>query len=320
MRIFITGMSGFIGSHLAARMVEQGHEVWGTYYIKSELRSLSPLKNSLRAVQCDIRRRPKLRAALAKARPERVYHLAAQSFPTVSWAYPAMTLDTNVMGTVNLFESLRWLGCRSRVLVAGSSAIYGCVAPGEVPVREDHPLRPLHPYGVSKVAQEMLAYQYFKNFGQWANTARIFNTTGPGKVHDVSADFASQVAAIEAGLQRNPMRVGNLSARRDITDVRDQVRGLEAIIEKGAPGEAYNLSSGRAVAIQEVLDRLVALSTARIEVRVDKKLLRPTDEPVIMGDNAKVVKATGWRPRIPLQRTLEDTVGFWRGRFGSRRA
>jgi len=315
MRIFITGMSGFIGGHLAALLAGQGHDVWGTYYIKSELGSLDGLKGRLKAIRCDIRVRPSLRKALARARPDRVYHLAAQSFPTVSWAYPALTMETNAGGTINLFESLRWLGQRPRVLVAGSSAIYGFVTPDEVPVREDHPLRPLHPYGVSKVAQEMLAYQYFRNFGTWACTARIFNTTGPGKVHDVCADFASQVARIESGRQRNPMKVGNLEPRRDITDVRDQVRGLEAIMEKGEPGESYNLSSARAVSIRDVLDRLVALSTAKIVVRVDKKLLRPTDEPVIMGDNRKVVRATGWRPQIPMSRTLEDSLDHWRRRF-----
>jgi GDP-4-dehydro-6-deoxy-D-mannose reductase len=315
MRIFITGLSGFIGSHLASLLSGEGHEVWGTYYIKAELSALDAVKHRVKALHCDIRDRRALRSALAKARPERVYHLAAQSFPTVSWAYPAMTMDTNALGTINLFEALRGLRQRSRVLVAGSSAIYGFVTPEEVPVSEDHPMRPLHPYGVSKVAQEMLAYQYFKNFGTWASTARIFNTTGPGKVHDVCADFASQVARIEAGGQKNPMRVGNLSPRRDITDVRDQVMGLEAIIENGEPGEAYNLCSSRAVSIQDVLDRLVALSTARIEVRVDKKLFRPTDEPVIMGDNAKVVKATGWMPKIPISTTLKDTLDFWRRRF-----
>ena len=315
MRIFITGMSGFIGGHLAALLAGQGHDVWGTYYIKGELRSLDGIKG-VKALHCDIRDRSTLRRALARARPDRVYHLAAQSFPTVSWAYPALTMETNAGGTINLFESLRWLGLKPRVLVAGSSAIYGFVSPGEVPVGEDHPMRPLHPYGVSKVAQEMLAYQYFRNFGSWACTARIFNTTGPGKVHDVCADFASQVARIEAGRQRNPMRVGNLEPRRDITDVRDQVRGLQAIMEKGRPGESYNLSSARAVPIREVLDRLVAMARSKISVKVDSKLLRPTDEPVIMGDNRKVVGATGWRPEIPIARTLEDSLDYWRRRLG----
>jgi GDP-4-dehydro-6-deoxy-D-mannose reductase len=315
MRIFITGMSGFIGAHLARRLAGEGHDVWGTYYIKGELRSLKGAGDRVRPVHCDIRDRRVLRKWLARARPERVYHLAAQSFPTVSWEYPALTMETNAGGTINLFESLRWLGQRPRVLVAGSSAIYGFVNPDEVPVREDHPMRPLHPYGVSKVAQEMLAFQYFKNFGARACTARIFNTTGPGKVHDVCADFASQVARIEAGRQKNPMRVGNLEPRRDITDVRDQVRGLEAIMEKGEPGESYNLSSGKAVSIQEVLDQLVALSRTRIVVKVDKKLLRPTDEPIIMGENQKVVRATGWRPEIPMSRTLEDSLEFWRRQF-----
>jgi GDP-4-dehydro-6-deoxy-D-mannose reductase len=315
MRVFITGMSGFIGAHLAALLCQEGHDVWGTYYIKGEIRSLDGLGGRVRSIHCDIRDRRALRNALARARPDRVYHLAAQSFPTVSWTYPALTMETNAGGTINLFEALRRLGPKPRVLVAGSSAVYGFVTPDEVPVGEDHPMRPLHPYGVSKVAQEMLAFQYFKNFGVWACTARIFNTTGPGKVHDVCADFASQVAKVEAGIQKNPMRVGNLEPRRDITDVRDQVRGLRAIMEKGEPGESYNLSSAKAVPIREVLDRLVAFSTAKIKVKVDERLMRPTDEPVIMGDNRKVIGATGWRPKIPISRTLEDSLEFWRRRF-----
>jgi nucleoside-diphosphate-sugar epimerase len=200
--------------------------------------------------------------------------------------------------------------------VAGSSAIYGYVSEDEVPVKESHPLLPLHPYGVSKVAQELLAYQYFKNFGIWSATARIFNTTGPGKVHDVCADFASQVARIEARRQPNPMLVGNLSPRRDITDVRDQVRGLEATLEKGRPGEAYNLSSAHSVAIQYVLEKLLSLARGKVRARVDQARLRPTDEPIIMGDNAKVVKATGWKPTIPISKTLEDSLDFWRVKYG----
>jgi len=316
MRVFITGMSGFIGSHLASRLVAQGHDVWGTYFVKMEIPALAPVKAKVKLLHCDVRDRGQVTGALRRARPERIYHLAAQSFPTVSWKYPALTVDTNVLGTVNLFEAVKALRLRSRTVVAGSSASYGFVTADEVPVREDHPLRPLHPYGVSKVAQEMLAYQYWKNDGLWANTARIFNTTGPGKVHDVCADFASQVARIEAGRQRNPMRVGNLSPRRDITDVRDQVGGLEAILEKGEPGESYNLCSSRAIAIQEVLDRLVKLARARIEVAVDPGLLRPTDEPVIMGDNTKVSARTGWKPAIGIEKTLADSLDHWRRKLG----
>ncbi len=312
MRVLITGMSGFIGSHLARRLVDAGHDVWGTYFVKKELAALEPVRGRSTAVFCDIRERAQVARILRRARPERIYHLAAQSLPTVSWKRPALTIDTNVVGTVNLFEAVKSSGLRPRVVVAGSSASYGLVTPDEVPVGEDHSLRPLHPYGVSKAAQEMLAYQYWRNDGLWANTARIFNTTGPGKVHDVCSDFASQVASIERGRLPNPMRVGNLSPKRDITDVRDQVVGLESLSEKGEPGTAYNLCSSRAVAIREVLDRLVGMAGRRVRVVVDKKLLRPTDEPIILGDNSLVARATGWRPAIPLEKTLRDTLDYWR--------
>jgi len=315
MRIFVTGMSGFIGSHLAAHLVAEGHDVWGTYYVKSEVGALDAVRKKLHLLYCDIRSLKQVDAALRKSRPERIYHLAAQSFPTVSWSKPALTMATNAGGTINLFEAVKALRLDTRVVVAGSSAIYGYVNEDEVPVNEDHPLRPLHPYGVSKVAQELLAYQYYKNFGIWSATARIFNTTGPGKVHDVCADFASQVARIEAGRQRNPMRVGNLSPRRDITDVRDQVRGLEAIVEKGKPGEPYNLCSSHSIAIQYVLGKLLSLAQGKVDARVDQKLLRPTDEPIIMGDNTKLVRATGWKPKIAIARTLEDSLDHWREKF-----
>ncbi|MEM2870339.1 MAG: GDP-mannose 4,6-dehydratase [Thermoplasmata archaeon] len=323
MKVLIMGASGFIGSHLASHLISRGHEVWGTWFSERERTALEGMGGRVRLVRCDVRKRNEVERVLRRCRPERVYHLAAQSFPTVSWRRPALTITTNVIGTINLFEAIKGLGrggreLNARVLIAGSSAVYGLVNEDEVPVREDHPLRPLHPYGVSKAAQEMLGYQYFKNFGIWSATARIFNTTGPGKVSDVCADFASQIARIEAGLQRGPMRVGNLSARRDITDVRDQVRGLEAVIERGEPGEAYNLSTGRAVRIRDILEHLISLSTVKIEYRVDPALLRPTDEPVIMGDSSKVRRATGWRPRIPLRKTLQDTLDFWRRRVASR--
>lgn len=315
MRVLITGMSGFIGSHLASRLVDSGHDVWGTCFVKSELSALDALGGRATAVFCDIRDRAQVSRALRRSRPERIYHLAAQSLPTVSWKYPALTMETNVVGTINLFEAVKSLHLRPRVVVAGSSASYGLVTPDEVPVGEEHSLRPLHPYGVSKAAQEMLAYQYWKNDGVWANTARIFNTTGPGKVHDMCSDFASQVARIECGRQPNPMRVGNLSPRRDITDVRDQVAGLEALLEKAEPGTAYNLCSSRAVPVSEVLDRLVGMAGRRVRVVVDKKLLRPTDEPIIMGDNSRVARATGWKPAIPLEKTLRDILDWWRRRY-----
>lgn len=318
MRVLITGMSGFIGSHLAAHLAGRGDEVWGTCFVERERAALAHLGRAVRVLRCDVRRRGEVERLLRRSRPERIYHLAAQSFPALSWRRPMLTIETNVGGTVNLFEGIRSLGVGARVLVAGSSAVYGLVREDEVPVAEDHPLRPLHPYGVSKAAQEMLAHQYFKSFGVWAATARIFNTTGPGKIGDVCADFASQVAAIEAGERRGPMRVGNLSARRDITDVRDQVRGLVAVMERGEPGEAYNLSSGRAVSVLELLEALLSLSPAKISYEVDPELLRPSDEPVILGDNSKVRRATGWRPQIPLRRTLEDVLGFWRAGLSSR--
>jgi nucleoside-diphosphate-sugar epimerase len=244
--------------------------------------------------------------------PDVVYHLAAQSYPTVSWEKPQMTLDTNAIGTANLFESIIKHEIDPIVIVACSSAEYGFVSEDEVPVKETHSLQPLHPYGVSKVAQDLLTYQYFKNNGIKGVRARIFNTTGPGKVKDVVSDFAKRVAECEAG-KRDVMIHGNLQARRDITDVRDQVRALHAC-EKATFGDAYNLCSMKTHRIDDLLERLVKLAGGNIKTQQDRALMRPTDEPIIMGDNTKLVKKTGYKPSIPMEQTLKDTLDHWRQR------
>jgi GDP-4-dehydro-6-deoxy-D-mannose reductase len=262
--------------------------------------------------ECDIKNAKTVDSLMRSIRPGRIYHLAAQSYPVISWKKPRLTLETNIIGTMNIFESVKNNGLQSQVLVACSSAEYGFVSKKEMPVKEDHPLRPLHPYGVSKVAQELLAYQYFENSGIRAVIARLFNTTGPGKVSDVCSDFARRIVAIEKGISESPMRVGNLDAMRDITDVRDMVRALRLALEKGRPGEVYNACTGKARKISHLLDMLLSLSDAEIETKVDPSLLRPSDEPTILGDNTKIREETGWKPRIPIEKTLEDTLSFWR--------
>jgi len=196
--------------------------------------------------------------------------------------------------------------------VACSSAEYGFVTPEEVPVREDHALNPLHPYGVSKVAQDLLAYQYFKNFGMDTVRVRIFNCTGPSKTNDVASDFSRQIVQIEKGLIENRLAHGNLESERDITDVRDMVEAFEALMERGTKGEVYNACSTKVVKIQYLLDRLCELSSADINVFQDPERMRPSDEPIIMGDNARLRKDTGWEPRITIDRTLQDMLDYWR--------
>jgi GDP-4-dehydro-6-deoxy-D-mannose reductase len=308
-RVLITGGLGFIGRWLAPHLAAQGHDVWLTYHRASHWQQVEGARG---AFGVDVRDAEAVEDCLRTVQPERVYHLAAQSFPTVSWQRPAETLDTNAVGTSNLFEGLRKAGLRARVLVACSSAEYGFVRPDEVPTKETQPLLPLHPYGVSKVAQDLLAYQEHRNHGTHTVRVRIFNTTGPGKTGDAPSDFTRRAVEVELGQREPVLRVGNLEPRRGFCDVRDMVLALEAAMERGAPGDVYNAGATQAVSMREVLDEVLRLSIAKPRVEVDKALLRPTDEPVILGDMGKLRRATGWEPKVPLPTTLRDMMEHWR--------
>ena len=245
----------------------------------------------------------------------RSFHLAAQSFVPTSWIAPTESLTTNVLAQVNLFEAVRHMRLPCRIQLACSSEEYGMVFPDEVPIRETNPLRPLSPYAVSKVAQDMLGYQYWMSFKVDSVRTRGFNHEGPrrGPVF-VASDFAKQIADIERGRRAAVLYVGNLEAQRDFTDVRDMVKAYWLALEKCEPGEAYNICSGKAWRIRELLDHLLSLSKTKIEVREDPARLRPSDVPILLGDNTKFVNRTGWRPTIPFEQTLADMLEYWRSR------
>jgi GDP-4-dehydro-6-deoxy-D-mannose reductase len=231
----------------------------------------------------------------------------------VSWQRPIETLETNVIGTANLLEAVRRLGAKVRVLVAGSSAEYGAVDPGRTPISESAPLLPLHPYGVSKVATDLLAYQYWAGFGLDAVRVRIFNCTGPRKVGDVLSDFVRRTVWLERHPETNVIRVGNLETRRTIVDVRDLNRGLILLLDRGESGEVYNLGGPTAYPMSAVLSRVLQSATrSDIVPEVDPKLLRPTDEPIIWADCTKLKLATGWEPAISLDQTIDDMLSYWR--------
>ncbi len=232
-----------------------------------------------------------------------------------SWRAPAETLSTNLVGQAYLFEAIRSLGLDPVVQIAGSSEEYGLVLPDEVPITEENPLRPLSPYAVSKVGQDMLGYQYFQSYGLKVVRTRGFNHTGPrrGEVF-VTSNFAKQIARIEAGLSEPVIRVGNLESIRDFTDVRDMVRAYWLAAERGTPGEVYNIASGEGITIRELLDRLLEISGAEVRVEEDPARLRPSDVEVLIGDSSKFRRDTGWEPEIPLERTLRDLLDFWRQR------
>jgi len=310
MKILITGVGGMMGSHLTDFLIERGHNVTGFDFVPTtDIRELNP---RLDYVECDIRDQEKVKNLLQKVRPEIIFHLAAQSYPTVSWNRPHYTLETNVIGTVNLFEAVKELKLDPIILNACTSGMYGYVEEKDVPVKESHELKPLHPYAVSKVAQELLAYQYFKNFGIKSISVRIFNTTGPKKVNDVCADFTKQIVLMEKGLQDNKFRCGNLETRRAITDVRDLIEAFWIAVEKCEPGETYNLSGERVYRIRDIIELLRELTDVNFEIFQDPKLIRPTDEPIIYGDSTKFKEKADWQQKIELKQTLKDMLDYWR--------
>jgi GDP-mannose 4,6-dehydratase len=315
MNILITGVGGMVGSHLADYLIQEHHLI-GTYYKPTV--NLLELDKNIELLECDVRYFNRLYSIIKQYKPEKIFHLAAQSYPTVSLLRPDETMDTNVIGTINVFEAIKQIkktfdGFYSpKVVVACSSAEYGAsLTPENVPINENAALLPLHPYGVSKVAQDLLTYQYFASDGLHGIRARIFNTTGPRKVNDVCSDFTKNVVEIEKGRQKY-LFVGNLETKRAITDVRDLVNALWLLSEKGISGEVYNISGEFVYKIIEIIDIIKQYTPIDFEIRTDKNLLRPTDEPIIYGDSSKLKKITGWKQTYQLKETIRDMLGYWR--------
>jgi len=315
-RVLITGVTGFAGSHLVDYLLERGDcEIFGIQRWRSRTENIEHFRDRIAILECDLRDASSTRDTLEQVRPDYVFHLAAQSFVPTSWTAPTESLTTNIIGQVNLFEAVRRLELKCRIQLACSSEEYGMVRPDEIPIRETNPLRPLSPYAVSKVAQDLLGYQYWMSWKLDCVRTRGFNHEGPrrGPVF-VASDFAKQIADIEKGRKPPVLSVGNLEATRDFTDVRDMVRAYWLALEKCEPGEVYNICSGRAWKIKDVLDHLLGLSRVKIEVKQDPARLRPSDVPVLIGDHGKFTNATGWEPTIPFEQTLADMLEYWRAR------
>ena len=323
MRALITGMTGFAGSHLAEYLLAEHPdvEVYGTHRWRSRMENVEHLRSKVKLLEADLRDYTSMHAALERSRPDVIFHLAAQSFVPSSWTAPNDTLTTNVSGQTNLFEAVRALRLDPVIQIACSSEQYGLVLPGETPIKETNPLRPLSPYAVSKVAQDYLGYQYFQSYGLKVVRTRGFNHTGPRRGHVfVTSNFCSQVAAIEMGLQEPVIRVGNIDAIRDFTDVRDMVRAYWLAVTKAKPGEVYNIATGNGIVIREMLERLIALASVEVKIEVDPERLRPSDVEVLIGDASKFKADTGWEPRIPFDQTLRDLLDYWRHTLRRRHA
>jgi GDP-4-dehydro-6-deoxy-D-mannose reductase len=314
MRILVTGVSGFAGSHLAEHLLSEGNEIFGFTDDPSLDDNLAALGGAVRVIEGDLRDRENVRSALTEARPDRIYHLAAVT-PGRGGAAGDVFWEVNVGGTAILLDEASKID-GVRVLVAGSSAEYGLLPQELNPVTELSELRPIGIYSVSKAAQNLLAFSYWAHQGLSVVRTRAFNHTGPREdTGFVCSTFARQIAEAETGGGKPVIRVGNLNAFRDISDVRDVARGYEAAMEKGKPGQLYNICSGRAVQIREMLDKLVSMAEIPLEVELDPERLRPSDLPYQQGDYSLLERETGWKPTISLDQTLRDLLDYWRLRL-----
>lgn len=315
-KVFITGATGFVGSHLIDFLLcEKGVRVFGAKRRRSDT-SQTRTADRVEWVEMDITDAHNVLSAIKSVRPTHIFHLAAQSFVPTSWRAPQETFTTNAIGTINIMEAVRVLELDTRIQIAGTSEEYGGVRPEELPIAEGNPLRPLSPYAVSKVAADLSAQQYHRSYGLNVVVTRAFNHTGPRR-GDVFAEsnFAKQIAMIEKGQQEPVIRVGNLDAARDYSDVRDIVRAYWLALEKGQPGEVYNIASGESVRIGDLLDCLLSFAKVKgIKVERDAARMRPSDVPFLKGDSTKFRQLTGWKPEIPFENTLNDLQGYWRGR------
>lgn len=309
MKALITGMSGFVGHYLQKELQNKGYEVAGTclpheaYAQEADYYAMDVLK-------------PEQVVEVLKAyQPDEIYHLAGQSSVALSWKQPALTMDINVNGTINLLSAVKEYLPNTRVLIVGSSDEYGPVKKEECPVNEEHPLNPVSPYGVSKVAQEKIAQLFAKAHGLHVIMVRPFNHIGAGQAKGfVVSDFASQIAELEMDNSRNTIIVGNLHAYRDFTAVEDVVSAYVLLLQNGVDGEIYNVGSGKATEVQQILETLCRLAKKNITVEVNSNLYRPLDVPLVVCDNSKLKKATGWKPKKQLADTLATVLDDWRKR------
>ena len=319
MGVLVTGAGGMVGSHMVELLHQEGKDVIGTYYKPTT--DLRELPSDIRMIECDVRYAPTVEKIIMEYQPEQIYHLAAQSYPTVSWDRPYETIETNINGTIAVYEAVKTVrrllnpNYDPMVVVACSSAEYGetlnQLEGEDIYVKETAPLQPLHPYGVSKVGQDLISLQYFLNDHIRCIRARIFNSTGTRKVNDVTSDFTKRAVLAERSSVYK-LRVGNLSTRRAIMDQRDLVAALILLADKGAAGDVYNISSEHVYQMSDIVRMIEDQIGHKFEIQVDQALIRPTDERMIAGDVTKLKKDTGWSQKIPMDQTIADMLNYWR--------
>lgn len=336
-KIIVTGANGFLGSHLIDFCIPKNFEIYALDRPDQTYRNLAhytggkkdfskkeklkifgenieiPTDNEqLKIIECDVKNSILLEKIIKDVKPKYIFHFAAQPLVLPSWENPVNTIEINVIGTLNIFEPIKKFKIKTRIIVACTSAEYGTTTKLNRPLKETDPLLAIHPYGISKIATELLARQYYLNFGIQIINLRFFNQTGPRKVGDACADFVSKVAKIELGLIEPVIEVGNLSSYRDFTDIKDSMKAIWLAATKGKPGETYNVCSNRKIQIREILDKVLSFSSKKIKVveNIPNKL-RKIDEDIILGDNSKIKEELGWEITISLENTLKDMFNYW---------
>lgn len=313
-KVLITGVTGFVGQYLAELLIDQDAELHGTYHSDEGVNRLGDVKDTISLYKVDLTNKEQVNELIEKVRPDEVYHLAAQSSPSISLIKPEETLSTNIFSELFLLEALKDNDLiKTRVLIVTSADVYGKVEESDLPIDEDTSFNPVNPYAVSKITQDFLALQYFLTYNLQIVRARTFNHIGPRQQPKfVVPMFAQQIAEIDNGKKEPVLKHGNLDAKRDFTDVRDIVKAYASLMEKGVAGEVYNVGSGKSVSIKYVLDVLLSFSDKQITTEEDKDLVRPVDIKDISSDSTKLVELTGWRPEISLETTLKDTLDYFR--------
>ncbi len=304
----VIGAAGFVGSYLIKEMRRSGMAAYATKLPHEKLEN-----TDAEVYDLDIMDKDAVTALLFEIRPDYIFHLAAQSSVGLAWKKPGLTVDVNIKGSLNVMDAIRELFYKPRVLLIGSGEEYGHIEPGETPIRETNLLRPGNIYAATKACQNMIGNIYYRAYDMELMMVRAFNHIGPGQASMfVVSDFCRQAAEIEKGMREPVMKVGNLAARRDFTDVRDVVRAYVKLIVMGKAGETYNVGCGKARRIQDILNLIVSKSQAKIRVEVDPNKLRPVDVPIIEADITKLSGLTGWQPEIPLEQTIQEMLDYWR--------
>ncbi len=315
-KVLITGITGFAGSHLMDYLLENtDYEVYGIKRMNSNLRNIHHALDEIKLFDADLLDETSLIKVLEKVRPDQIYHLGALSWVTPSWDMPAVYMQTNAIGTINLLEAVRQTGLSPRILTSATPEEFGDVPKELIPITEETRIRPINPYAASKAAQDMICIVYQESYGMDIVRTRAFNHEGPRRfIHGAIASFAYQIACIEKGKQEPIIKVGNLSATRNFTDIRDTVRAYYLAMEKGVSGELYLIGTDQIHTMEEMLNMLIKLSPRadKISVEVDPERVRHTELMTFIGDYSKFKQATGWEPEFKLDETMESVLNYWR--------